>query len=132
VGISLCILAPLSWVRTLEKFRYNFIFGSFVVVGTVIIVATYDALIINDNNGEPGLGWTSFNQNGYWTMIGLSFYMFEGIPTVLPIMDASDAKPYFSTLIIAALATLCVINIAFSELCYYTFGEGLTEPIVIL
>jgi len=65
-------------------------------------------------------------------MVGLSFYMFEGIPTVLPIMEASDAKDSFSLIIALALATLCAINIIFSELCYYALGDDIKEPIIIL
>ena len=66
-------------------------------------------------------------------MIGLSFYMFEGIGTILPIMEASDeeTKSIFSSLIFAALAMLALINIVFSELCYYAYGSEITEPIFI-
>ena len=65
-------------------------------------------------------------------MVGLSFYMFEGIPAILPIMESSEAKENFSYIIIAALGTLCIINIGFSELCYYAFGDNITEPIILL
>lgn len=66
-------------------------------------------------------------------MVGLSFYMFEGIGTVLPIMEASDeeTKSIFDSLIFAALALLVVINIVFSELCYYAYGNDIKEPIFI-
>ena len=65
-------------------------------------------------------------------MLALSFYMFEGIPVVLPIMESSESKETFNWLIAAALGTLCAINIGFSELCYYTFGDDIKEPIIIL
>jgi amino acid permease len=69
----------------------------------------------------------------YWDMIGFSFFMFEGIGSVMPIMNASnsEAKARFPCLIGFALATLCTIYILFSELCYYNFGDGLNEPIVM-
>ena len=89
-------------------------------------------IIENEHDGEAGDDWKAFNEDDYWTMIALSFYMFEGIPTVLPVMESSESKENFHWIIGAALATLCAINIAFSELCYYTFGEGITEPIIIL
>jgi amino acid permease len=123
--ITILILAPLAWIRTLESLRYGFIFGTIVIFGTVITIAIFDIMIIeNEHDGEAG--------DDYWTMIALSFYMFEGIPTVLPVMESSESKENFHWIIGAALATLCAINIAFSELCYYTFGEGITEPIIIL
>jgi hypothetical protein len=64
-------------------------------------------------------------------MIGLSFYQYEGIGTVLPIMEASDAKDRMTYLIIAALCSLCTCHILFSELIYYAYGNDLKQPIVI-
>lgn len=105
-GVTILILAPLAWIRTLESLRYGFIFGTIVIFGTVITVAVFDILIIeNDHDGEAGEGWVAFNEHGYWTMIALSFYMFEGIPTVLPVMESSDSKENFHWIIAAALAT---------------------------
>ena len=64
-------------------------------------------------------------------MWGISFYMFEGVSSVLPVMEASDHKDNFGTLLIFGLTTLLCIHIYFSELCYYTFAENLKEPIII-
>lgn len=65
-------------------------------------------------------------------MWGISFYMFEGVSSVLPVMEASTMKDHFPVLLGSALATLLVVDIYFSELCYYNFGESLKESIVIL
>ena len=132
VGIVILILAPLTWIRTIESFKIFFIFSAVVIFGSVITITTFDILLIEDHDGEAGPDWKAFDEDHYWTMVGLSFYMFEGIPTVLPIMEASDAKESFSVIISLALATLCTINIAFSELCYYTFGDDIKEPLIIL
>lgn len=74
----------------------------------------------------------AFNDDTYFTMIGLSFYTYEGIGTVLPIMEASDCKENFSTILICALSTLCFIHVVFSELVYYALGDSITEPVIIL
>jgi len=58
--------------------------------------------------------------------------MFEGIPTVLPIMEASDCKENFSYILVSALAMLLVIDLTFAELCYYCYGDDLKEPLVML
>ena len=58
--------------------------------------------------------------------------MFEGIPTVLPIMEASDCKENFSYILVSALGMLLVIDLTFAELCYYCYGEDLKEPLVML
>jgi hypothetical protein len=63
-------------------------------------------------------------------MWGLSFGMYEGVGSVMPILEASDYRDNFSVLLVSALVTLCSIHIYFSELCYYYWGDKLTEPIV--
>ena len=57
--------------------------------------------------------------------------MFEGVPSVLPIMEASDSKDNFSYILVGALTTLLCINITFSELCYYAWGDNLDQPLVM-
>ena len=64
-------------------------------------------------------------------MLGMSYATYEGIGTVLPVMEASGSKDSFSTLIALALATICVIHIIFSEVTYYAYGEEITETIII-
>lgn len=58
--------------------------------------------------------------------------MFEGIPSVLPIMEASDCKEEFNYILVAALSTLLLIDIIFAELCYYAFGDNIKEPLIML
>lgn len=58
--------------------------------------------------------------------------MFEGIPSVLPIMEASNCKEEFSYILVAALSTLFLIDIVFAELCYYAFGDSIKEPLIML
>eukprot|EP00355_Strombidium_rassoulzadegani_P010505 CAMPEP_0168615500 /NCGR_PEP_ID=MMETSP0449_2-20121227/4535_1 /TAXON_ID=1082188 /ORGANISM="Strombidium rassoulzadegani, Strain ras09" /LENGTH=196 /DNA_ID=CAMNT_0008656239 /DNA_START=817 /DNA_END=1406 /DNA_ORIENTATION=- len=66
-------------------------------------------------------------------MVGLAFYMFEGVTSVLPILEASneEARSSFTVLLISALSILLFLNIGFSELCYYAWGSDLKEPIII-
>ena len=131
--LTLVIFAPLSWIRTIERFKIGFIFAGITILGMIIVVSIFDIIKINEQDNNAGPGWQPFNKEHFVTMIGLSFYMFEGIGTVLPIMEASDeeTKSIFGELIFAALALLVTINIAFSELCYYAFGNEIKEPIFI-
>ena len=66
-------------------------------------------------------------------MIGFSFFMFEGIGCVMPVMNACDSKTKdnFPFLIGAALGSLCTMYILFSQICYFCFGNNLTESIVM-
>jgi len=65
-------------------------------------------------------------------MLGLAFYTYEGIGSVLPVMDASDAKEHFTLIIALALGCLCLIHLSFTELVYYAYGNDIVEPVIIL
>lgn len=65
-------------------------------------------------------------------MLGLSYATYEGIGTVLPVMEASDAKENFSLLIALALGTICTFHIIFSEVAYYAYGNEIKETVFIL
>ena len=62
--------------------------------------------------------------------LGFAIYSFEGIGIVMPVMHACEKPEQFYTIFVCAIATLTVIMIAFSELCYFTWGSNLTEPII--
>ena len=63
----------------------------------------------------------------------MSYATYEGIGTVLPVMEASDetSKRNFSLLVGLALATICFLHISFSEVTYYAFGDEITETVII-
>jgi len=130
--ITIAILAPLSWIRTIERFKEGFVFAGFAILFMLVTVIVFVTLKVKDQDNEAGPGWQAFNEEHYWTMISISFVMFEGIPSVLPIMEASNCKEEFSYILVAALATLLVIDIVFAELCYYAYGDTMKEPLVML
>lgn len=66
-------------------------------------------------------------------MVGFSFFMFEGIGCVMPVMNASNerARELFPWLLAAGLGTLCLTYICFCEICYANYGAGLNQSIVM-
>lgn len=56
-GVTLAILGPLAWIRTLESFKFGFIIAVIIIFIMVVIVSTFDFIIINDNDGQAGPGW---------------------------------------------------------------------------
>ena len=56
-GVTLAILGPLAWIRTLETFRLGFIVAVVIIFIMIVIVSTFDFIIINDNEGNAGPGW---------------------------------------------------------------------------
>jgi len=131
--ISIGIFTTLAVVRTIERFKVGFIFSGFVILFMIILLSTLNGIIIHDRGGEAGPEWEAFNSSQYFTMVGLAFYMFEGVTSVLPILEASneEARSSFTVLLISALSILLFLNIGFSELCYYAWGSDLKEPIII-
>lgn len=95
---------------------------------TIMTISGYCIMELDERNYKQPTVYYAINMEHYWDMIGFSFFMFEGIGSVMPVMNACTdaAKDQFHVLIAAALATLCTIYIIFSSLCYYTFGDDLT------
>lgn len=97
-----------------------------------ISIYCFDIIAARNFIRPPG-GYFAINNDRYWDMVGFSFFMFEGIGSVMPVMNACNqqAKDNFPYLLAAALITLCTIYILFSELCYFTFGNNLSQAIVM-
>ena len=71
------------------------------------------------------------NYESFWAHIGFTFYMYEGIGGLMPLMNATKNRDEFPSLVVMALTTLTFIYISFSELCYFTYGDQLTKPIIM-
>ena len=63
-------------------------------------------------------------------MIGYSFFLFEGIGCLLPLMRETEKPENFAMLTLGAQFTIVVIQILFSTLCYYAWGNEIVEPII--
>lgn len=127
------IFTPMTWVKDLQRFRHGMIFGVAMIFLTVFVIAGFCFHFISQRNWSlPESGITPV-ESTYFDMIGFSFFMFEGIGCVMPVMNACKPEVHekFPWILTAALTTLCTTYILFSELCYYTFGRDLTESIVM-
>ena len=130
----LIVFAPLTWVRDLERFRFGLIFGVVMIFVTCFVISVFDITAIADRDSAPPTsGYEAINDETYFDMIGFSFFMFEGIGAVMPVMNACSPEVHqkFPYILAAALGTLCTLYIVFSEINYYTFGNGLNQPIVM-
>jgi proton-coupled amino acid transporter len=70
--------------------------------------------------------------------IGFSVYAFEGIGVILPIMEVTEHKQDFVKILSAVLCFVCLLYIAFSEVCLFAYGgftlvnpDGLHQPLII-
>ena len=63
-------------------------------------------------------------------MVGYGFYMFEGIGCLMPILRETENPQNFAYLTAGAQWTICILQILFSSLCYYTWADEIKEPII--
>jgi len=63
-------------------------------------------------------------------MIGFSFYCFEGIGVLMPVMEHTADPQKFPKILTYALMTLCSIFVFFGLICYSYLGH-LKDNIVI-
>jgi len=122
--VTLIIFSPLAWQRDVGVFKFGMMFGFAMIVISLIIISCF-CININMNKLEATPGFIAFNKDSYWSFVGFSFFMFEGVGGIMPLMALAEDRITFITLLKACLMFLCVIYISFAELCYYTFGNTL-------
>ena len=125
----IAIYSPLAWVRKLGVFSVGFIVGNVMIVFTALVISGYsiDGLI---KDGPQNDGFQAVNQPKMWNMIGFSFYCFEGIGVLMPIMEQTRHPEAFPKILTAALFTLATIFVSFGYITYKYLGN-MKENIVI-
>lgn len=152
--IVLALFSPIAWVRKIEAFKSGFIWAFAMIVITLITISAFciskninhsrqmqqgmladhkaqgsNASLPHDHFTEMGL--VPINYDSYWNTIGFSFFMYEGIGGVMPVMSATKDREEFPTILAITLGFLTTMYICFAELCYYTYGKNLDKPIIM-
>jgi amino acid permease len=131
--IFLALFSPLAWVREIEFFKIGFIFGFAMIIITLLTIAAFCVSKNSLRDGEATVterGYVPVG-DGVWATVGFSFYMYEGIGGLMPLMTAAKDKESFPTVVMMAMGALSLMHITFSSYCYYTFGDGLDKPIIM-
>lgn len=55
--VTFLIFTPLSWIRTIERFKIGFIFAGITILGMILVVSTFDCIKINEQDNNAGPGW---------------------------------------------------------------------------
>jgi amino acid transporter len=116
---------PIIWVRNLSSLSGAFALSMVIILIVTIVTSAYALQVIDAQGGEPGPGYEPMNHDLYWNAIGFSFYMFEGIGCLMPVLKETEKPEQYPKIVVSALVLLCAIFIAFSQLCYYAWGQGL-------
>ena len=90
-----------------------------MIILTVIVVSYYSIHQVVENGVGPE--FKPMNSK-VWDMIGFSFYSFEGIGVIMPIMEQSRDKQNFPKVLSAALLTLAGVFVFFGLVSYMNCG----------
>lgn len=116
--------SPLAWVRNIEYFKIGYVIGMAMITWTVLVVCGYCIVgLINDGPQQPGTFYAvNDNSSAIWDMVGFAFYAFEGIGTVMPIVEKCDKDVNVERVLKMAISSLWLMFTAFGLLCFYYFG----------
>ena len=90
----LAMFSPLAWVREIEFFKIGYIFGFCMIIITIMTICGFCVVKNSAQVGDIDLderGIVPFGDH-MWTMVGFSFYMYEGIGGLMPLMAAAKDK----------------------------------------
>lgn len=110
----------LSWVRRIEKFNVTHIFADFIIFVSVVTIIVFACLYVAkfDWNPKPEF----IDSTKFMNIIGFSVFAYEGIGTVIPIMEITENKEAFPKVLILCLSSVFLVYLAFGEICYFSFG----------
>ena len=124
--ICMAIFTPLVWVRKTEKFALTHIFADIMVLVGLIMVTVYATKEIQMN----GMKTLSFVTSEFAFSMSYAVFAFEGVGVVLPIMEITENKEQYFTLLTVTLIVICVIFIAFCEYAAFAYGEPVFDTSV--
>ena len=88
-----------------------------IFVTLLIMTFSLKGMSSNSHKGFKPIG------DKYWSTIGFSFYAFEGIGTLLPIMIETESPKHFPSTVKCALISLSLYFTLFGFSCYMYFGD---------
>ena len=115
----MAIFTPLVWIRKTEKFAFTHVFADLMVFVGLIMITIYATQEINANGVKP----LSFVTNEFAFSMSYAVFAFEGVGVVLPIMEITENKEQYFTLLTVTLIVICAIFISFCEYAAFAYGE---------
>ena len=88
---------------------------------TSITILIFASIKVSDKGWGQG---TELVNNSTWlSMIGSAVYAYEGIGTILPILDVTERPEIFQKLLSLVLATVFILYTFFGTYCYFVYGN---------
>ena len=122
----MAIFTPLVWVRKTEKFAFTHIFADIMVIVGLVMITIYATIEIKENGAKT----LSFVTSEFAFSMSYAVFAFEGVGVVLPIMEITENKEQYFTLLTITLIVICAIFVAFCEYAAFAYGEPVFDNTV--
>jgi proton-coupled amino acid transporter len=122
------VTTPLSYIREIGKFAFSYLIADVLILVTGLVILVFATMNLSDNGWGEGV--VAFNDATWLSMIGSSIYAYEGIGTILPILDVAEKPETFPFILFLVTATVFVVYTFFGTYCYFIYGELLTQPLI--
>jgi len=119
--IFVIIYTPLACLRKIQHLSIGYLIGNVTILFTTLLVFFY-CIGGLARRGPQNDGFNPVNSSP-WKMIGFSFYCFEGIGTLMPILRESVDPYSFPRILKMALIFLSVYFSGFAFVCFKYFGN---------
>jgi len=119
IVVCMCLFTPLVLVRKTEKFAFTHIFADIMVILALGMVSYFASVEISKNGFKPIAPMTpefSFS-------ISYAVFAFEGVGVVLPIMEITENKEQYFSLLVGTLIVIFLIFVSFCEYAAFAYGE---------
>ena len=130
------IIAPLLWVRQLERLAFFHVFGNFMVLVVMITVVVFSSYNIAEHDGINS-GVVALNSGNFSLYFGSSLlhlgsavFAFEGVALIIPVYDAMEHKAHFNSVLISSMIFIVLVTLIMGIMPYLSFGpSGITETV---
>ncbi len=86
------------------------------------MILVFSILHVIDNDGKWGEGIQIINESTWLTIIGSAIYSYEGIGTIIPILEVTEDPKKFPRIVLYVLLTNMVLYTGFGEFCMFVYG----------
>lgn len=122
LGLGIFVLSvPFVLVRRMEKFAFTHMLADILIFTTAIMILIFAILHVKDNGWGKGI--QVINESTWLTMIGSAIFSYEGIGTVLPILEVTEKPKDFPRILLYVLITNMVLYTGFGEFCMFVYGN---------
>jgi solute carrier family 36 (proton-coupled amino acid transporter) len=120
------VAAPFVLVRQMEKFAFTHALADILIFTTAIMIIVFSILHLKEKGWQWGQGIEVINSSTWLTIIGSAIYSYEGIGTIIPILEVTENPKQFPRIVLYVLLTNMLLYTGFGEFCMFVYGDSMT------